>query len=62
MIFERHLLLSINKNAVQRRKHPARNERYDLPIPSAHAALTLSQFNAISPAFSIFNADVLLAW
>jgi hypothetical protein len=62
MIFERRLLLSINKNAFQRHKHPARNERYDFPIPSAHAALTLSLFNAISPAFSTFNVDVLLAW
>jgi transposase InsO family protein len=34
MIFQRPLLLSINKNAVQRRKHPARNERYGFPIPS----------------------------
>jgi len=32
MIFQRPLLLSINKNAVQRRKHPARNERYGFPI------------------------------
>jgi hypothetical protein len=28
MIFQRPFLLSINKNAVQPRKHPARNERY----------------------------------
>ena len=34
MIFQRRLLLSINMNAVQRRKHPARNERYGFPIPS----------------------------
>jgi hypothetical protein len=39
MIFERRVLLSINKNAVRRRKHPARNDRYGFPIPSAHAAL-----------------------
>jgi hypothetical protein len=41
MIFQRPLLLSINKNAVQRRKHPARNERYGFPIPSAHATLAV---------------------
>jgi hypothetical protein len=41
MIFQRHLLLSINKNAVQPRKNPARNERYGFPIPPAHAALSV---------------------
>jgi hypothetical protein len=41
MIFQRRVLLSINKNAVRRRKHPARNDRYGFPIPSAHAALAV---------------------
>jgi hypothetical protein len=30
MIFQRPLLLSINKNGVQRRKHPARNDTASL--------------------------------